>query len=124
MKAVKPSDRSADCTTTLIAASVIARSSASSLPPAAACTTTGTESRAGQRRVAGDLLGQPQRLVEGGAGLGQARDQAELVGPLGGDRLGRQDRLHRRRPPDRPREAEQASGAGHQVALDLGQPER
>src|SRR4051812_38178500 len=46
------------------------------------------------------------------------------MGPLGGDRFAGQDRFHRGRPPDRPRQAEQAASAGDQIALDLGQSER
>ena len=46
------------------------------------------------------------------------------MGALGRDRLAGEDHLHRRGLTDGARQAEQAAGAGDQVALHLGEAER
>ena len=77
-----------------------------------------------QRCREADLLGERDRCVERLLGLAQPADEAELVGALGRDRLAGEDGFHGGGATDRPRQTEQAAGAGDEVALHLGEPER
>ncbi len=70
-----------------------------------------------------DRGGQRQRLGHGAVGHGHAVDQAQLVGPLGGDRVAGQGQLHGHVVGDASRQVQQGPACSHQAALGLGDAE-
>src|SRR5215218_152557 len=72
-----------------------------------------------ERRVPGDRLGQLERRLDRDARLGEAVDEAELVAPLGGNRVPGQCHLHGDVERDATRQAQQCAAGGDETALDL-----
>ena len=66
--------------------------------------------------------GELERDVDGGAGLGQAVDDAELVEALGGHRVAGERQLHDDVVGHAPRQPQQRAAGGHERALGLGDP--
>ena len=77
-----------------------------------------------ERCCRADLLGQLGCLFDSLTGFDEPIDEAEVVRPLRRQRLAGEDHFHRRGSTDGPRQAEQPTGTGNEVALHLGKAER
>ena len=122
MKASRPSLVSSDCMTRANSSLVIRFSVSSSSSADASTTCRLAQTASGAAAVICSASSKASFVASPGSTRREISPRP--YARSAGDRLAGQDHLHRRGLPDRPRQAEQSTGAGDQVALDLGEAER